>query len=176
RLGCPGRERRLAPAASPPARRHPAKPGAERRGGVAAHSRARRISKSGGLGIASRPRRGAGPYAARRCAGAGCAARARGRGGGGQIPRAQAPGAALGEVDHLGVHPAVITLTPTSAGLECMRRSRDVAAVTLLGGSVIVGTCAYPTEHDSSVHVSITPIQILLRGNDTAATATAWQM
>ena len=46
----------------------------------------------------------------------------------------------------------------------------------LLVGSVIVGTCAYPTEHDSSVHVSITPIQILLRGDDTAATATAWQM
>jgi hypothetical protein len=57
-----------------------------------------------------------------------------------------------------------------------MRRSRGVAAVTLLVGSFIVGTCAYPTEHDSSVHVSITPIQILLRGNDTAATATAWQM
>src|SRR2546426_2211005 len=57
-----------------------------------------------------------------------------------------------------------------------MRRSRGLVAVTLLVGSVIVGTCAYPTEHDSSVHVSITPIQILLRGNDTAAQATAWRI
>ena len=57
-----------------------------------------------------------------------------------------------------------------------MRRGRGLAAVTLLVGSVIVGTCAYPTEQDSSVHVSLTPIQILLRGNDTAATATAWRI
>src|SRR5256712_6496918 len=57
-----------------------------------------------------------------------------------------------------------------------MRRSRGLTAVTLLVGSVIVGTCAYPTEHDSSVHVSLTPIQILLRGHDTAAMATAWHI
>ena len=57
-----------------------------------------------------------------------------------------------------------------------MRRSRGLTAVTLLVGSVIVGTCAYPMEHDSSVHVSLTPIQILLRGHDTAATATAWHI
>jgi hypothetical protein len=57
-----------------------------------------------------------------------------------------------------------------------MRRSRGLAAVTLLVGTVTVGACAFPTERDSSVHVSITPIQILLRGNDTAATATAWRM
>src|SRR2546421_14890 len=57
-----------------------------------------------------------------------------------------------------------------------MRRSRGLVAVTLLVGSVIVGTCAYPTEHDSSVHVSITPIQILRRGTDPAATATAWYL
>ena len=57
-----------------------------------------------------------------------------------------------------------------------MRRGRGLAALTLLVGSVIVGTCAYPTEQDSSVHVRLTPIQILLRGNDTAATATAWRI
>src|SRR5437867_8105323 len=57
-----------------------------------------------------------------------------------------------------------------------MRRGRGLAALTLLVGSVMVGTCAYPTEQDSSVHVSLTPIQILLRGNDTAATATAWRI
>jgi len=36
--------------------------------------------------------------------------------------------------------------------------------------------CVYPTEHDASVHVDLTHIAILLRGNDTAATATAWHM
>jgi len=36
--------------------------------------------------------------------------------------------------------------------------------------------CVYPTEHDSSVHVDLTHIAILLRGNDTAATATAWRI
>jgi hypothetical protein len=57
-----------------------------------------------------------------------------------------------------------------------MRRSRGLAAVTFLVGTVTLGTCAYPTEHDSSVHVSITPIGILFRGNDTVATAQAWRM
>lgn len=56
-----------------------------------------------------------------------------------------------------------------------MRRSRGLAAVTLLVGTAIVGTCAYPTEHDSSVHVSLTPLKILIRGKDTTVTATAWR-
>src|SRR2546426_3570213 len=56
-----------------------------------------------------------------------------------------------------------------------MRRSRGLAAVTLLVGTVIVGTCAYPTEHDSSVHVSLTPLKILIRGKDTTVTASAWR-
>lgn len=39
-----------------------------------------------------------------------------------------------------------------------------------------VGTCVFPTERDSSVHVSLTPVGILFRGNDTVVTAQAWQM
>jgi len=57
-----------------------------------------------------------------------------------------------------------------------MRRSPGLAALTLLVGSVIGGTCAYPTERDASVHVSVTPVKILIRGSDTVATASAWQM
>src|SRR5881296_29133 len=57
-----------------------------------------------------------------------------------------------------------------------MRRSRPVAALALLFSSVTVGTCVYPTERDASVHVSITPLKILIRGTDTLATATAWQI
>src|SRR2546426_213078 len=36
--------------------------------------------------------------------------------------------------------------------------------------------CVYPTEHDADVHVSVTPLPILIRGNDTLATARAWQV
>jgi len=57
-----------------------------------------------------------------------------------------------------------------------MPHHRRLGALALLFTAVTVGTCVYPTERDSSVHVSITPLQILIRGNDTVATATAWQM
>ncbi len=56
-----------------------------------------------------------------------------------------------------------------------MQRGRGLAALALLG-AVAVGTCVYPTEHDASVHVSITSIRILFRGEDTIATARAWRM
>lgn len=36
--------------------------------------------------------------------------------------------------------------------------------------------CVFPTERDSSVHVSLSPVYILFRGNDTVVTARAWQM
>ncbi|HVH09948.1 MAG TPA: Ig-like domain-containing protein [Gemmatimonadales bacterium] len=39
-----------------------------------------------------------------------------------------------------------------------------------------VGTCVFPTEHDASVHVSITPLHILLRGTTVVRRATAWQI
>jgi hypothetical protein len=41
---------------------------------------------------------------------------------------------------------------------------------------VAVSTCIFPAEHDSSVHVSLSPIHILVRGRDTIATAKAWQI
>jgi hypothetical protein len=46
----------------------------------------------------------------------------------------------------------------------------------VLFASATVGTCVFPTERDASVHVSITPISILFRGNDTVVTARAWEM
>ena len=46
----------------------------------------------------------------------------------------------------------------------------------MLFSTVTVGTCVFPTERDASVHVSLTPIHVLFRGNDTIATARAWQM
>jgi len=57
-----------------------------------------------------------------------------------------------------------------------MPHHRGLGALALLFTSVTVGRCVFPTERDSSVHVSITPLEILIRGNDTVATATAWQV
>src|SRR5216683_2692803 len=57
-----------------------------------------------------------------------------------------------------------------------MRRSRGLAALTIVGISAVVAMCIYPTEHDSSVRVSIRPLKILLRGSDSTARATAWQI
>ena len=57
-----------------------------------------------------------------------------------------------------------------------MRRSRGLAALALAFCSVTVTTCVYPTERDSSVHVSLTRLGILIRGTDTTATATAWRI
>jgi Big-like domain-containing protein len=53
-------------------------------------------------------------------------------------------------------------------------RARSLAVVFFTAATV--GTCVFPTERDASVHVSITPIGILFRGNDTVAMAQAWQM
>jgi len=57
-----------------------------------------------------------------------------------------------------------------------MRHGRGLAAAALLIGWVTVATCVYPTEHDAAVHVSIRPLKILLRGSDSIARATAWQI
>jgi len=76
----------------------------------------------------------------------------------------------------LGVQPDGYTLTPNSAGLLYMRRSRGFAALALLLTVMTVGTCAYPTERDSSVHVSITPVRILFSGHDTVVAARAWEV
>lgn len=57
-----------------------------------------------------------------------------------------------------------------------MRRSRGLTALALAFSSVTLTTCIFPTEHDSSVHVSITPLHILLRGAAVVRRATAWQI
>ncbi len=57
-----------------------------------------------------------------------------------------------------------------------MRHRRALVALALLFTAVTAGTCLYPTERDASVHVSIAPLKILIRGNDTVAAATAWQL
>jgi hypothetical protein len=54
-----------------------------------------------------------------------------------------------------------------------MRAKRLVTAVW---GTVVLGSCVFPTEKDASVHVSITPIKVVFRGTDTVATAQAWQL
>ncbi len=55
-------------------------------------------------------------------------------------------------------------------------RFRRGAALAALFSSATLATCVYPTEHDSSVHVSITPLRILLRGATAMRRATAWQV
>jgi hypothetical protein len=57
-----------------------------------------------------------------------------------------------------------------------MRRSRGLAALALLCSAGAVTTCVYPTERDSSVHVSLTALTILIRSTATTVTATAWRM
>ena len=42
--------------------------------------------------------------------------------------------------------------------------------------AVAVGTCVFPTERDSAVHVSLTPLHVLLRGADSTPRARAWQI
>ncbi|HKW41249.1 MAG TPA: Ig-like domain-containing protein [Gemmatimonadales bacterium] len=57
-----------------------------------------------------------------------------------------------------------------------MHCSRGLAALVLPFTLVTVTTCVFPTEHDAAVHVSIRPLRILLRGSDSTAKATAWQI
>jgi hypothetical protein len=56
-----------------------------------------------------------------------------------------------------------------------MRPSGGLAALLVVAGCGLLATCVYPTERDSAVHVSVTPLKILIRGTDTTATATAWR-
>jgi Bacterial Ig-like domain (group 2) len=57
-----------------------------------------------------------------------------------------------------------------------MRLERGLAAGALLLAGATIATCVYPTEHDAAVHVSLRPLKILLRGADSIAKATAWQI
>ncbi len=52
-----------------------------------------------------------------------------------------------------------------------MRLTRGIAALAVLFSSATLATCVFPTERDSSVHVSVTRLRILIRGRDTTASA-----
>jgi hypothetical protein len=57
-----------------------------------------------------------------------------------------------------------------------MHHGRGLAALTLVCTAVTLTTCVYPTERDAAVHVSITPLHVLLRGSAVVRSATAWQV
>jgi len=57
-----------------------------------------------------------------------------------------------------------------------MRLSRGIAPLAVLFSSATLATCVFPTERDDSVHVSVSALPILIRGDETDATARAWQM
>src|SRR2546421_1745636 len=46
----------------------------------------------------------------------------------------------------------------------------------LVSGCLAVATCVYPTEHDASVRVTLTPLKILIQGRETVAVARAWHI
>ncbi len=57
-----------------------------------------------------------------------------------------------------------------------MSLPQRLAPLVALVAALAAGACVYPTEHDADVHVSVTPLPILIRGNDALATARAWQV
>jgi hypothetical protein len=57
-----------------------------------------------------------------------------------------------------------------------MRLSRGSAPLAALFSCATLSTCVYPTERDGSVHVSVSALPILLRGDETDGTARAWSM
>src|SRR2546425_3453811 len=57
-----------------------------------------------------------------------------------------------------------------------MRHPRGTAALAMVFSSVTLATCVFPTERDDSVHVTVDPLPVLIRGSDTYATARAWQI
>src|SRR3989454_300792 len=56
-----------------------------------------------------------------------------------------------------------------------MRFRRHLVTLAALFTAATAGGCVFPTEHDAAVHVSVDPLPILIRGDDTYATARAWQ-
>ncbi len=57
-----------------------------------------------------------------------------------------------------------------------MRHPRGTAALAMVFSCVTLATCVFPTERDDSVHVTVDPLPVLIRGTDTYATARAWQI
>src|SRR2546423_15191173 len=75
-----------------------------------------------------------------------------------------------------GVAAGAIRLTASSVGLRPMPRRCGATALALLFSCATLATCVYPTEHEASVHVSLPPVRILFRGNDTVVAARAWEI
>src|SRR2546428_6946941 len=67
-------------------------------------------------------------------------------------------------------------LGPNSRGPGRRRRPRGTAALAMVFSSVTLATCVFPTERDDSVHVTVDPLPVLIRGSDTYATARAWEI
>ena len=57
-----------------------------------------------------------------------------------------------------------------------MRLSRGIAPWAVLFSCATLATCVFPTERDDSVRVTIDPLPVLIRGDDTYATARAWHI
>src|SRR6059036_834166 len=57
-----------------------------------------------------------------------------------------------------------------------MRLSRGIAAWAVLFSCATLATCVFPTERDDSVRVTIEPLPVLVRGDETHATARAWHI
>src|SRR2546422_7383903 len=56
------------------------------------------------------------------------------------------------------------------------RSPQRLAPLLAIFAALAAGACVYPTEHDADVHVSVTPLPILIRGDNAAAAARAWQL
>src|SRR5437899_1633280 len=57
-----------------------------------------------------------------------------------------------------------------------MRLSRGIAPWAVLFSCATLATCVFPTERDDSVRVTIEPLPVLVRGDETYATARAWHI
>src|SRR5207249_6665006 len=57
-----------------------------------------------------------------------------------------------------------------------MRLSRGIAPWAVLFSCATLATCVFPTERDDSVRVTIEPLPVLVRGDETHATARAWHI
>ena len=57
-----------------------------------------------------------------------------------------------------------------------MRLSRGIAPWAVLFSCATLATCVFPTERDDSVRVTIEPLPVLVRGDETDATARAWHI
>src|SRR3989442_3436424 len=57
-----------------------------------------------------------------------------------------------------------------------MRLSRGIAPWAVLFSCATLATCVFPTERDDSVRVTVEPLPVLVRGDETYAPARAWHI